>query len=225
MGVRYIQKWGNYELENYKIRIDALNLGIDILERKLSLKLYQASIKQDDETFNYWLQQYQEAKEQHGELFAEARMFNKSQYKKTRRLTIRTQRIIDTGNSMFLTMTFKPSVLETTNEKTRRIYVTRFLKSLNAIYVANIDYGKKNEREHYHAIVSIAWVNHKSWKYGNLDFEKVYIKDKTTEKLAKYLAKLTKHAIKHTTKGRRLMYSRPIKTSACSTLNLTQEIT
>ena len=53
----------------------------------------------------------------------------------------------------FATFTFNNQVLKLTNEATRKIYIARFLKKHCSYYIANIDYGSKNEREHYHAII------------------------------------------------------------------------
>lgn len=53
---------------------------------------------------------------------------------------------------VFGTLTFKPEVLDQTSAKTRRRYIQRFLNETFSDYIANIDFGKKNEREHYHFV-------------------------------------------------------------------------
>lgn len=126
------------------------------------------------------------------------------------RLKKRIEDMITTySDCVFLTMTFRDDVLANTNSETRRQYVRKWLKQNSTQYVANIDYGGKNGREHYHA-VSNARVDPKTWIYGNLDVKKVkYNPDsKSPVKLAKYVAKLTNHAIKETTKRCVLIYSR-----------------
>ena len=95
-------------------------------------------------------------------------------------------------------------------KETRRKYVSRCLKKYNTLYVANIDFGKKNGREHYHAVISIDKVDNKDWLYGDIDFKRVRNKniEEDKKRLSKYIAKLSNHAIKETTKRCCLLYSR-----------------
>lgn len=109
---------------------------------------------------------------------------------------------------VFCTLTFSPETLEKTSPETRHRYVARWLKDVCGCGIANLDFGKQNGREHYHALVRVSEVNPKSWKYGNLDLERVVVSgDETSGKLAHYIGKLTNHAIKETTKGSRVIYS------------------
>lgn len=137
----------------------------------------------------------------------EAMRINNAKHHKVLRLKKRVESIISYNNSIFLTLTFTNKVLSKTKEKTRREYVTKFLKSLSNNYVANIDYGKRNNREHYHALVQVDFVDHTLWKYGAINFERVsYETTDTRDKLSLYIAKLTNHAIKVTTKRHNLIY-------------------
>jgi len=141
----------------------------------------------------------------------ECKKINKARNARVYRLKNKVSNILLSGSAIFLTLTFNDEVLKDSNEKKRKRYVRDFLTSLKCRYVANVDYGKTNHREHYHALVAIDAVNGKGWrKYGNINFERVHIKenDYTTDKLAKYIAKLTNHAIKETTKRCALMYDR-----------------
>ena len=76
----------------------------------------------------------------------------------------------------------------------------------------NVDYGKKNERGHYHCIVATNF---------NLDLRK-YLKENyrcftscdrigtssnDIKRLSKYINKLTNHCIKNTTKNKRIVYN------------------
>lgn len=109
---------------------------------------------------------------------------------------------------VFLTLTFTDETLSKTSQKTRRKYVVEYLKSQSAIYVANIDYGGKNGREHYHAIV-IGKVDRTKWsKYGSINFKIIHNSEDDIKRVSKYVSKLTNHAIKNTTKGNRVIYSR-----------------
>lgn len=126
------------------------------------------------------------------------------------RLRKRIETMLTTSQDcVFLTITFRDDVLAKTSPETRRQYVRKWLKDNSTKYVANIDFGGKNGREHYHA-VSDARIDPLSWPYGNCGVEKVRYapESKSPVKLAKYVSKLTNHAIKETTKRCALIYSR-----------------
>lgn len=115
------------------------------------------------------------------------------------------------GACSFLTLTFTDEVLANTTEETRRRYVSRFLKSKCTDYVANIDYGKINGREHYHAVVNGINIDMSDWdKYGYSHCVSVGRKDDqtTASKISKYLYKLSNHATKDTTQCKKIIYSR-----------------
>lgn len=142
-------------------------------------------------------------------LYEEARKINQASYKRRVRLAQRIGKMINNQKCIFLTLTFTDSVLDRTSVETRRKYVTRFLKKISEEYVANIDYGELNEREHYHALVVCDLVNHNDWFYGAINFER--IREASSEKaLAKYICKLVNHAIKETTKRNYTIYSKSI---------------
>lgn len=114
------------------------------------------------------------------------------------------------------TLTFRDDVLDNTSHDTRRTYISRYLKNVLKAgwYAANIDYGDKeknpdsNEREHYHALSNLDFVDLKSYPYGFI-FVKKISKNSLPIVLSKYINKLTAHAYKDSTKGRdRLIYSR-----------------
>ena len=125
---------------------------------------------------------------------------------RTKRLRWRVENMLKAGNCVFATLTFTDSVLQNTSPETRRRYVTRYLKSQQAQYVANIDYGGKNGREHYHAVVQ-GRIDPLAWSYGALNVKKVRDTSKPI-KLAKYVNKLSNHAIKETCKRNAIIYSR-----------------
>lgn len=142
------------------------------------------------------------------ELFKEAKKINHASYEKRNRLEKRIANWLSNYTCIFVTLTFKPDILESTSKETRRKYVTRALKQMSDKYIANIDFGKKNEREHYHAIVVSDNVDHKIWKdYGIINFEKIK-QTSDSVKLAKYVVKLTNHAMKETVQQNRVIYSK-----------------
>lgn len=109
---------------------------------------------------------------------------------------------------VFVTLTFNDVVLASTNFKTRRTYVSRFLKSFNTLYVANVDYGKLNGREHYHAVLQCESIPLNCWYYGVSHVEKCYNYCYSSSKLSHYIVKLVNHALKSTTRSSKILYSR-----------------
>lgn len=139
-------------------------------------------------------------------MYCEAKKINHASYKRAIRLKQRISEIIQ-KDSLFLTFTFTDDVLNSTSSATRKTYVVRFLKSFGVKFVANVDFGSKNGREHYHAILQMPKINLTQWKYGALNGKTV--RNSTDDvKLAKYISKLTNHAIKETTKRHAIIYSR-----------------
>ncbi len=131
-------------------------------------------------------------------------------YKRVIRLRNRITDMVLNADCLFLTFTFTDENLRRISAFNRRRYVQRYIQALNVPYVANIDFGKKKGREHYHALVGIDRVDYKKWskKCGNLNGLKVRNETADVERLAKYVAKLTNHAMKETTKRCSVMYSR-----------------
>ena len=140
-----------------------------------------------------------------------ANNLNRASYQRTARLKQRIKEAVESGSAYFITITFNPETLKNTNEQTRRKYVSRWLKSLTPFYVANIDYGEKNGREHYHAVITSDKRPPKTWTYGFVDILKVKTTETDTKRISKYISKLTNHAIKNTTKSKRIIYSRKPK--------------
>lgn len=138
---------------------------------------------------------------------AEAERVNHAFAIRVSRLKSRIKKMVMGGNCIFLTLTFRDDVLDNTSSQTRHDYIKRFLNSLGCKYVANIDYGSQNEREHYHAIVQCDEVDPKSYSLGAINFKRVKATS-DSGKLANYISKLTNHAIKSSTRGCNIMYSR-----------------
>lgn len=109
-----------------------------------------------------------------------------------------------------VTLTFDDETLFGTNETTRRTYVRKYLSKQSERYIANRDFGKKNGREHYHALV-VGTINFKEWKHGTANAKKVKVpKDGEKDavaRLSKYIDKITNHALKDTACDR-LIWSR-----------------
>ena len=139
----------------------------------------------------------------------ECKKINHAEFARSTRLYHRVETLIKPNGGVFLTLTFCDDTLAATTAQTRRKYVTRYLKSLGAPYVANVDFGKRKGREHYHAVIALEKVDYKGWhEYGAIKGEKIAVKDATPMKLGKYISKLSNHAIKATARCCRVIYGR-----------------
>ncbi len=211
---------------DYKRKSKVISNGLVEIQRKISLCKWKISQAEQLEYYTgeitnldwlpYKKEQCKLLEQGYAKLnpddWKEAYRVNDASYHRTKRLKDRIQKMINKGNCLFLTLTFTNDVLDSTNQETRKKYIKRFLKSNSNYYVANIDYGTKNEREHYHAVIVCDKVNHKDWPYGNLDFKRVRTnQDDSNVKMAKYITKLTNHAIKETCKQNFVIYSRDPK--------------
>lgn len=168
--------------------------------------------------------------------YEEAEKINLARYKRVGRVRKRINSILHNNEFVqFITLTFSDETLEKTTAETRRKYVQRYLTELNCDYVANIDFGAKNGREHYHAVVGDVAKKDEWEKYGFFSSLWVKIGDERLKKvpkrykdlpqeeidlrmqednekaLSKYVAKLTNHAIKETTKGSRILTPKKTK--------------
>lgn len=159
---------------------------------------YESALAIKDEYFYSGKEKYDE--------WQEAEKINHAKNQRAWRLHDRINSYLEKP-CLFLTLTFTDEVFEKTSEETRRTYVARFLKATGCKYVANYDEGEDYGREHYHAILQSGFIEPSTWLYGNLDVERVR-RAKDSIKLARYIAELTNHAIKATTRQCRVIYSR-----------------
>lgn len=136
---------------------------------------------------------------------------NKNRYKRVLYLRNKVSDIVLNGKAIFLTLTFTDDVLASTSVETRRKYIRRYLKEECDKYCANIDFGSKNGREHYHAIISAKndSVDLSKWNYGAINAQRIRTTENDCKKTCKYIAKLTSHAVKESTgHAYRIIYSR-----------------
>ena len=112
-------------------------------------------------------------------------------------------------NMVFLTFTFDDYSLTHNNSDSLKQAVRRHLKQYCIKYVANVDYGARNGRKHFHAVALIEGeLNYKLWNYGALNGRKVNLNETASKRMSKYITKLSLHAIKESTQFNRLIYSR-----------------
>lgn len=108
----------------------------------------------------------------------------------------------------FVTLTFDDRSISL-KENTRHQYAQKFFKSVSRAYIANVDYGSKKQREHYHGVVvfrhSIESPKQAQleWTHGFSNIKVCGINDndddhKNKYRLSSYILKLTNHAGKLT---------------------------
>lgn len=96
----------------------------------------------------------------------------------------------------FLTITFHDDAFKA-SAKTRHTNVQRYLNSLCLDYMANLDYGTKKKREHYHAVIATDKdIFEYSIPHAHIHYKR--ITSRNSNRLAKYLSKLSNHAQKLT---------------------------
>ena len=201
-----------------EIKIEVLNNGIDkkvsrekkeAFNNSLSLPSYWEGFNNETGELELKLSPYWEyMKKINSDLYLDcANRLNESKYRKAKRVKGKIEKIVNTGSALFITLTFKTDILAKTSPLTRRTYVRKYLKANCKNYVANVDYGAKNGREHYHAIVEND-INLKEWhKMGAVKVEHIRVSEKDLKRVSLYISKLTAHALKVQTLTR-LIYSR-----------------
>lgn len=193
-------------MSDYELRSKALELKLDKLVMKNRRKQYIAALNGGiglDEAI--YTELFDEA--EYGKLYAEAKRVVASDYRRNTRLKNTLKRYMTQGNCLFLTFTFTDKALSKTSPQYRRHQVTDFLKKYSNSYVANVDFGEKNGREHYHAFIQCDMVSQTDWKHGNLDWERVRPSSDPLC-MSRYMSKLVNHAVKDTCKRNSLIYSR-----------------
>ena len=123
---------------------------------------------------------------------------------------------------LFLTMTFKDSILNNTSAKSRERYIKDYLNKETAFYILNKDYGKTTQREHYHAFIIVSYLNVKdvekhlkqyvyrlnfyAYKYGNIKADFIASRYKTKDKAI--IERVSNHFFKDSTNKSRIIASR-----------------
>lgn len=131
----------------------------------------------------------------------ECERINHAKWTKNKRLSDKLSKMItfaqiSHNDLLFLTLTFNNESLQKLSANVRRKYVADFLKNNSFLYVGNVDFGEEFGREHYHA-VCVGSVDLKSWhKFGAIKVQHIHITKYCKTVLAKYIAKLTNHALK-----------------------------
>lgn len=140
-------------------------------------------------------------------LFQVVYRINRSDYSKVSRVRERVQALLYLSSEpVFMTFTLADAALG----KYSYSYIVKtlhnFLRSNFDYAICNEDYGAKNGRLHFHALVSSRadcsfWIN----KFGAVNSKPIVLGNSTA--IAKYIAKLTNHAVKATTKRKNIYYT------------------
>ena len=110
---------------------------------------------------------------------------------------------------VFGTLTFNDKTLNKTCKRTRARYITKFLSDNTKHYIANIDYGTKNNREHYHFLAIIKEnIDMSKWSYGGNKIDQVRLSKNDIKRTKNYLLKLNNHSYKASTKQERIIRDR-----------------
>ena len=206
-----VSKYSN----NFKQKV--LQLGVDVRLAKIKRDNYKkvsfkAYIDCDGEItcfmpFNKYNEMMKQYRNYYNYIDCADRLIE-SRYRKAKTVRDKISALVMSGNAIFITLTFNDKTLSKTDAQKRRRLVQRYLKSNCREYVANVDFGKLNGREHYHALVSNDLDLSKWFKYGSIDIEKVRPYEDSPKRLSKYITKLTNHALKVGAVAPRLIYSR-----------------
>lgn len=131
--------------------------------------------------------------------------------RRKKRLKDYIQWLIDNYQCVFLTLTFNDETLKKNKLDSLQQKVCRYLNdATGGLYVANVDYGKKKERIHYHAICPVGLDYSKWHKNGAIKGKKVVVPNSAA--MGAYIAKFQNHATKETTHNARTIYGKALKT-------------
>lgn len=223
-------KYRGYMITNYELKKDLIKNGIYKIHKKCSYVLYKNE-KIDEANYktikhNYRFGESKELLEPYKigyitrefafkvfDTYSEVEkksliQLANAEYHRVKRLRNKIEYMAFAYDELiFITLTFRNDVLKNTSYETRRRYVARYLKNNCDFYIANVDYGKKKEREHYHGLINKSidptfWIKN----YGACKFLRVYKNDYAA--LSKYITKFTNHTLKETTKFIRPIYCR-----------------
>lgn len=111
----------------------------------------------------------------------------------------------------FITFTFDDEYIDKC-DRTKKDLIKSCLNTSDFMYILNVDYGSKKEREHYHCILgtnlnfdldSILKSCYPCFVYAEL----CRTSDNDLKRLTKYINKLANHCIKDSTKNKRIYFS------------------
>lgn len=155
------------------------------------------------------------------DMYRVCKNLNTSSYNRYKKCRNKIAGCVGSGQCWFGTLTLNNKKIGC-KMSTLRKYVSRQLKKVSKVYVANIDYGDKaknpnsKERLHFHFVLrseSKPDLSYWEKKCGFVKLRKVGDLESDVKRVSRYTAKLSRHALKvstqhGSTKVPRLIYSR-----------------
>lgn len=210
----------DYSLKKYILENDLDKEFISIC-RSIYINYVKSYVDSRSSDIDFSLKCLVNFKERYGnDIYRVCCNLNRSRQRKKSRVSERIKFMLNSGRCLFLTFTFTDTSLEKTSRDYRREKVCKWLQLNGGLYIANIDFGVKDEyidkfgisrvgthREHYHAILlTDNIVDYTSWKYGALNGIEIY--NKSDKAISQYITKFSNHCLKDSTKNERVIYSR-----------------
>lgn len=195
-----------------EIAISMKNNAISTITKKRRANKVVNYYEEDGEIEFYNKYQIEEAEKDN--LGLEFRLYMANN-KRKERIKARITKMVETNKALFLTLTFSDKMFNRkTTSETRRRYIARFLKEQCSEYLANIDFGSTNGREHYHAVVVpkglIDFNRYRDLFDSNINSKKIRVNEDSIKNVGVYINKLTNHALKENGEYKRLIYSRQV---------------
>lgn len=136
-----------------------------------------------------------------------------ARYNKVRRIKEHFLYIINRRKYVFfLTFTFNEKYINKC-DRTKKDLIKSCLNDIDdSLYILNVDYGDKNERQHYHCILGTDF-DFTNSIYFDLTYpcfsycEKIRLNTDDVKKVSKYINKLSNHACKDSTNYSRIYYN------------------
>lgn len=132
---------------------------------------------------------------------------NKSYYRRDSRLKKRLENMLQNEYTYFITFTIAPKYYDLKYNT----YIRKIKEALGGAsgWVLNSDYGKTNDRLHFHCVATFnSQLDYSTlnniYKYGTIDFKLIY--NANEKAIREYLNKTFNHAVKQT--AGKIHYSR-----------------
>lgn len=132
---------------------------------------------------------------------------NKSYYRRDSRLKKRLENMLQNDHTYFITFTIAPKYYDLKYNT----YIRKIKEALGGAsgWVLNSDYGKTNDRLHFHCVATFnSQLDYSTlnniYKYGTIDFKLIY--NANEKAIREYLNKTFNHAVKQT--AGKIHYSR-----------------
>lgn len=132
----------------------------------------------------------------------------KAYFKRRKLLERRVQFMLECGKVWFCTLTFTEATIKC-RDSTIRTWIKNWIRSMNnPLYIANVDFGKRTKRKHYHVVLCYD-LDPVEWTKGFFNYKEVKVKNVSA--LSKYVAKLTLHSLKISNTSHTVIYSKKFK--------------